>query len=159
MTHVLSVPIIPNYLIEREYPHLHKASERFEEVARNVTVLHLNNLTCFYQDEYTRHNIFKSRKTVISRGPDGYDVEFLCTNDTYELPEYTQYNTTYITVNYNKTVKEGASRPTTYTHAALLHENVKVGLMFASKSVVQMIINPMIGPLTNRFNPHARKIN
>lgn len=29
--------------------------------------------------------------------------------------------------------------------------NSKVGLMFASKPIVQLIANPFIGPLTNRF--------
>ncbi|XP_029282803.1 synaptic vesicular amine transporter-like, partial [Cottoperca gobio] len=33
----------------------------------------------------------------------------------------------------------------------LLNENVKVGLLFASKATVQLIINPFIGPLTNRI--------
>ncbi len=33
----------------------------------------------------------------------------------------------------------------------LLNENVKVGLLFASKATVQLICNPFIGPLTNRW--------
>lgn len=33
----------------------------------------------------------------------------------------------------------------------LLNENVKVGLLFASKATVQLITNPFIGPLTNRW--------
>ncbi|XP_052009923.1 synaptic vesicular amine transporter [Xyrauchen texanus] len=33
----------------------------------------------------------------------------------------------------------------------LLDENVKVGLLFASKATVQLITNPFIGPLTNRI--------
>ncbi|KAM6956149.1 synaptic vesicular amine transporter [Aplochiton taeniatus] len=33
----------------------------------------------------------------------------------------------------------------------LLNENVKVGLLFASKATVQLMINPFIGPLTNRI--------
>ncbi len=28
--------------------------------------------------------------------------------------------------------------------------NIKVGLMFASKPIVQLIVNPFIGPLTNK---------
>lgn len=35
-------------------------------------------------------------------------------------------------------------------HQELLNENVEVGLMFASKALVQMVINPFVGPLTNR---------
>ncbi|XP_061767090.1 synaptic vesicular amine transporter isoform X1 [Nerophis ophidion] len=33
----------------------------------------------------------------------------------------------------------------------LINENVKVGLLFASKATVQLITNPFIGPLTNRI--------
>ncbi|KAL6101455.1 slc18a2 [Pungitius sinensis] len=33
----------------------------------------------------------------------------------------------------------------------LLDENVKVGMLFASKATVQLITNPFIGPLTNRI--------
>lgn len=36
-------------------------------------------------------------------------------------------------------------------HAELMHETVEVGVMFASKAVVQLITNPFIGPLTNRI--------
>ena len=36
-------------------------------------------------------------------------------------------------------------------HKELTHENVEVGVMFASKAVVQLITNPFIGPLTNRI--------
>uniref|UniRef100_A0A3Q3LB26 Solute carrier family 18 member 2 n=1 Tax=Mastacembelus armatus TaxID=205130 RepID=A0A3Q3LB26_9TELE len=35
--------------------------------------------------------------------------------------------------------------------AKLLNENVKVGLLFASKATIQLITNPFIGPLTNRY--------
>lgn len=33
----------------------------------------------------------------------------------------------------------------------LVNENVKVGMLFASKATVQLITNPFIGPLTNRY--------
>ncbi|XP_023222210.1 synaptic vesicular amine transporter-like [Centruroides sculpturatus] len=36
-------------------------------------------------------------------------------------------------------------------HMQLLNENVEVGVMFASKPVVQAITNPFVGPLTNRI--------
>ncbi|XP_055018879.1 synaptic vesicular amine transporter [Boleophthalmus pectinirostris] len=35
--------------------------------------------------------------------------------------------------------------------SSLVNENVKVGLLFASKATVQLITNPFIGPLTNRI--------
>jgi hypothetical protein len=36
-------------------------------------------------------------------------------------------------------------------HNELLEENVETGFMFASKAVVQLITNPFVGPLTNRW--------
>lgn len=33
----------------------------------------------------------------------------------------------------------------------LLNENVQVGLLFASKATMQLITNPFIGPMTNRY--------
>lgn len=33
----------------------------------------------------------------------------------------------------------------------LEEENVRVGLLFASKALVQLLINPFVGPLTNRY--------
>ncbi|XP_074495974.1 chromaffin granule amine transporter isoform X2 [Sebastes fasciatus] len=38
--------------------------------------------------------------------------------------------------------------------AFLEEENVRVGLLFASKALVQLLINPFIGPLTNRIGYH-----
>ena len=37
-------------------------------------------------------------------------------------------------------------------HNELIQENIEVGVMFASKAVVQLIANPFVGPLTNRFD-------
>lgn len=36
-------------------------------------------------------------------------------------------------------------------HHELVNENVEVGVMFASKPIVQAITNPFIGPLTNKY--------
>lgn len=36
-------------------------------------------------------------------------------------------------------------------HELLNNENVEVGIMFASKPVVQALVNPIVGPLTNRI--------
>ncbi len=36
-------------------------------------------------------------------------------------------------------------------HKDIIEENVSVGLMFASKAMVQLIANPFVGPLTNRY--------
>uniref|UniRef100_A0A3Q3BG23 Solute carrier family 18 member A1 n=1 Tax=Kryptolebias marmoratus TaxID=37003 RepID=A0A3Q3BG23_KRYMA len=34
-------------------------------------------------------------------------------------------------------------------------ENVRVGLLFASKALVQLLVNPFVGPLTNRYQHHS----
>ncbi|XP_048685567.2 chromaffin granule amine transporter isoform X2 [Caretta caretta] len=36
----------------------------------------------------------------------------------------------------------------------LMEENVRVGLLFASKALIQLTINPFVGPLTNRIGYH-----
>lgn len=36
----------------------------------------------------------------------------------------------------------------------LEEENVRVGLLFASKALVQLLVNPFVGPLTNRYYYH-----
>ncbi|KAG9354874.1 hypothetical protein JZ751_001587, partial [Albula glossodonta] len=36
----------------------------------------------------------------------------------------------------------------------LAQENVRVGLLFASKALVQLLVNPFVGPLTNRIGYH-----
>lgn len=35
----------------------------------------------------------------------------------------------------------------------LEEENIRVGLLFASKALVQLLVNPFVGPLTNRHLP------
>jgi hypothetical protein len=42
----------------------------------------------------------------------------------------------------------GKEEPVTSIRAE--HEDVKVGVLFASKAITQLIANPFIGPLTNR---------
>ena len=37
-------------------------------------------------------------------------------------------------------------------HNELINENVEVGVMFASKAFVQLLANPFVGPLTNRWD-------
>lgn len=36
-------------------------------------------------------------------------------------------------------------------HRDIVNENIAVGLMFASKAILQLISNPFVGPITNRF--------
>uniref|UniRef100_A0A3Q3NPG7 Solute carrier family 18 member 2 n=1 Tax=Labrus bergylta TaxID=56723 RepID=A0A3Q3NPG7_9LABR len=75
------------------------------------------------------------------------------------------YDNTVRTSGSNMTTRSADLVPTAPTAAAppqnssdcpkansmLLNENVKVGMLFASKATVQLITNPFIGPLTNRI--------
>ena len=46
--------------------------------------------------------------------------------------------------------RERQLTPEERKHNELVEENIEVGVMFASKAVVQLIANPFVGPLTNR---------
>ncbi|XP_035215283.1 synaptic vesicular amine transporter-like isoform X2 [Stegodyphus dumicola] len=48
---------------------------------------------------------------------------------------------------------EAEEAPTSRQH--MVNENSEVGLLFASKAIVQLIMNPIIGPLTNRMGCSA----
>ncbi|KAJ8317179.1 hypothetical protein KUTeg_005083 [Tegillarca granosa] len=61
-----------------------------------------------------------------------------CENVTYMVE--TNLTTGYITVTEE-----------TQRHAELANENIRVGLLFASKAIVQLIANPFLGPITNRI--------
>lgn len=37
-------------------------------------------------------------------------------------------------------------------HKELIGETVEVGLMFASKAFVQLLANPIVGPLTHKYD-------
>jgi len=45
----------------------------------------------------------------------------------------------------NETLREMEER-----HQELVGETVEVGLLFASKAFVQLLVNPIVGPLTHR---------
>ena len=50
----------------------------------------------------------------------------------------------------NVTVTESPWEWRARRHEDIVNENVAVGLMFASKAIMQLIANPFVGPLTNR---------
>ncbi|XP_065312649.1 synaptic vesicular amine transporter-like isoform X2 [Gordionus sp. m RMFG-2023] len=52
--------------------------------------------------------------------------------------------------NYSATSISPKLNMTLYRHVTLVEQNVKVGIMFASKAVVQLITNPFVGSLTQR---------
>lgn len=114
---------MPNFLRKLDFP--------FEE--QNVTTYQLRNSSdvCYnssnlnFLPSLTKHYAYSTSVW-----------EYKCENISVGLINTTSYET--ITV---ETIRK----------AELGSENVKVGLMFASKAMVQLITNPFIGPLTNRY--------
>lgn len=72
-------------------------------------------------------------------------------------------NNTYTTSTANLTISSGANGSSGVNGSSaerhgckedsefLEEENVRVGLLFASKAMVQLMVNPFVGPLTNRY--------
>ncbi|XP_050972587.1 chromaffin granule amine transporter [Labeo rohita] len=75
-------------------------------------------------------------------------------------------NNTYTTSTANLTISSGANGSSGVNGSSaerhgckedsefLEEENVRVGLLFASKAMVQLMVNPFVGPLTNRIGYH-----
>ncbi len=69
-----------------------------------------------------------------------------------EVAEEEAEETTVATTTVAKSSKAKGAREVQKTgkQKDLMHENVEVGVMLASKAVVQLIANPFVGPLTNK---------
>ena len=116
-----SVPIIPNFLRKLENP--------FEYV--NKTYNRTALLTTCLDDNDEAHYERVLRSYNKRYGYEGRQ----CTN-----------------VTVNRTVEDvDKVQIETRRHAELANENVEVGLMFASKAMIQLVANPFVGHLTNRY--------
>ncbi|CAH8521057.1 unnamed protein product [Heterobilharzia americana] len=60
-----------------------------------------------------------------------------------------QYKSNNITI--NECIQKTAEVIRTIMQNELRNEDLKIGVMFASKAIVQTIVNPFVGPLTNRI--------
>jgi DHA1 family solute carrier family 18 vesicular amine transporter 1/2 len=66
------------------------------------------------------------------------------------------------TTTINKTAAEALEKK--QRHQELIEETVAVGMMFASKAFVQLLANPIVGPLTHKYYllsiiEHYKRIN
>jgi len=74
---------------------------------------------------------------------DNYDDEYeeadeeMADEEGATTPDYAEYN---------ETISQEDR------HRDIMNENMVVGLMFASKAIMQLITNPFVGPITNRFD-------
>lgn len=89
--------------------------------------------------------------SVSSQSPSGtfQTIVSLYDNSTRLTSLVPQVSTPGVTLTTTPTTAPNAS-DCPKADQQLLNENVKVGLLFASKATVQLITNPIIGPLTNK---------
>uniref|UniRef100_A0AAY5KAH8 Major facilitator superfamily (MFS) profile domain-containing protein n=1 Tax=Esox lucius TaxID=8010 RepID=A0AAY5KAH8_ESOLU len=124
----LVVPIIPSYL--------YTVDDAAANMAKNHTVGSPHSPSATFQ---TIVSLYDNSVRVTSGGP---------MDSTHMPPGQTQAtspSTSGVTP-HNSTQPDCPK-----ADDQLLNENVKVGLLFASKATVQLITNPFIGPLTNRI--------
>uniref|UniRef100_A0A3P9A2B1 Major facilitator superfamily (MFS) profile domain-containing protein n=1 Tax=Esox lucius TaxID=8010 RepID=A0A3P9A2B1_ESOLU len=122
------VPIIPSYL--------YTVDDAAANMAKNHTVGSPHSPSATFQ---TIVSLYDNSVRVTSGGP---------MDSTHMPPGQTQAtspSTSGVTP-HNSTQPDCPK-----ADDQLLNENVKVGLLFASKATVQLITNPFIGPLTNRI--------
>uniref|UniRef100_A0A8C3TL08 Solute carrier family 18 member A1 n=1 Tax=Chelydra serpentina TaxID=8475 RepID=A0A8C3TL08_CHESE len=122
--------------------------------------------TFLYATEYEGANSSASQNGMVAAPPAFAAPPFSSMfsyfdNTTVTVSDYEAVNTT---VGVNRTESSslpqltGASLPPKNScvdgEEFLMEENVRVGLLFASKALMQLTINPFVGPLTNRIGYH-----
>uniref|UniRef100_A0A1I8A661 MFS domain-containing protein n=1 Tax=Steinernema glaseri TaxID=37863 RepID=A0A1I8A661_9BILA len=141
------VPIIPEYLLRLSHP---------------------NSTDMLLYDKVTDTSIAREKRQL-EWGDNVWDVPM----DPVE-PEISWMDNPLLASKYATTTPRPRMRPLKYSkpalsspsaprardlnpeeealrHKLLAEENVQVGLMFGSKALIQLITNPLIGPLTNKI--------
>ncbi|KAK6186584.1 hypothetical protein SNE40_008598 [Patella caerulea] len=130
------VPVVPNFLRKLEDAH------RKENVGKNRTVYvgPYYEIICYNRtndSESDNHYTWKGVTYLPKYYVPTPTIENVCENVSIDARNVTE--TFYVTT-------ESA-----FGHEDLANENIKVGLMFASKAMIQLIVNPFIGLITNRI--------
>ncbi|XP_012537148.1 synaptic vesicular amine transporter [Monomorium pharaonis] len=126
------VPIIPEFLYDIKHPNA-TLSEHLEGNTHQTTVVTTTSPT-------TGTTTTTSKCTCAPNISVASPLEFLhVTTPSMNLSEITAGNLT-------SDMKEKEQR-----HRELLEETVAVGMMFASKAFVQLLANPIVGPLTHKI--------
>ncbi|GIY84229.1 synaptic vesicular amine transporter [Caerostris extrusa] len=111
----------------------------------------------FQHHPNTRSNRFSRRRSDVNHREHPENMRPSATRQGWQPPSRRKGPSRETTTT---TTEEPATEPPTTTmssemqelrHHELIEENVEVGIMFASKPIVQAITNPFIGPLTNRI--------
>ncbi|KAL6263665.1 hypothetical protein P5V15_003756 [Pogonomyrmex californicus] len=124
------VPIIPEFLYDIKHPNATLSDHLEGSASRQTTVVTTSSTTTT-----TPKCSCAPNASVAS------SLEFLhVTTPSMNLSEVTATNLTLLDT------KEKEQR-----HRELLEETVAVGMMFASKAFVQLLANPIVGPLTHKI--------
>ncbi|XP_030057829.1 chromaffin granule amine transporter [Microcaecilia unicolor] len=123
------VPIVPTFLYDTEYQNENSSRERLQHTV-SAPRAYFSVFSYYYNT--TVHVLEDTaRKSNEEPGPTQTGAPFTAL---------------YSTLPPGKHCVEGEE--------FLTNENVRVGLLFSSKALVQLLVNPFVGPLTNRIGYH-----
>ncbi|XP_034940472.1 synaptic vesicular amine transporter-like [Chelonus insularis] len=134
------VPIIPEFLYDIKHPNatLSEHLEGGHHVTNPTTMIPIIKTTPFTPAKCTCPS---------SNVSDNSPLEFL--QATKNPTSVSALGLTVNTSSVNITTKEELER--LQRHHELLEETTAVGIMFASKAFVQLLANPIVGPLTHKI--------
>ena len=143
------MPIIPNFLYALEHPEESNATYmRIVKENHKEKILNRQLLT-----NYTSScNVISGYNS--SENPDNVNklMEFYMPSKGWQIA-HACYNLTKV---QRELARNDSNAPPdleemmSVRHEDIANENVAVGLMFASKAIMQLIANPFVGPITNR---------
>lgn len=122
-----SVPIMPEYLYKRAHPNgsLYGPDKSVSSLVPCTTT---TSIPHEYDDDNTN-----------------YDTDYEHTDKPVSVTTPCFYYDPNVTTTVDPVAVERR-------HEYMTQENIYVGLMFGSKALVQLITNPFVGPLTNRYS-------
>ena len=146
----VSVPIVPNFLYQLDHPY----GDNYSEII---------NMTTRQRPTPTESAECRRQYNILNNGSDDQNLTSIALSSYVEHVGYTFRYDCEVTMspeavnggqNLGETIPERRKRD---RHTDILNENVAVGLMFAAKAIVQLITNPFIGPITNRYSNVQRQ--
>ncbi|KAK3599414.1 hypothetical protein CHS0354_036432 [Potamilus streckersoni] len=137
------VPIIPNFILEMEELSRAEVLKRGSNSSAGNQTEIISKVVCFNSSleldtDLENGTSFAAMRYLSTYFIKKYPESMLCRNETMER---VIQNSTFLTPE-----EELQEKYIEYGNA-----NVKAGLMFGSKALVQMIANPFVGPITNRI--------
>ncbi|KAK7508697.1 hypothetical protein BaRGS_00000263 [Batillaria attramentaria] len=128
------VPVVPNFLRKKDVPYMQVNRSKAE---LGITEEPVVETICQNRTDLPEGNREGYSFTTMFESYNPYTVSpVLCHTETFERNMSQEF----------LTVTEVMPRS-----AQLGNEDVRVGILFASKAIVQLLANPFIGPITNRI--------